>query len=306
MIPNAGPSRKVPVMTFFLSLPTTGPEKHRAVVQSMRWIIEGARCFHTFYLTYLPDPFRPLDPSQEDLFTTADEKRAVTLQAFLRASPHPAMVRRVLLGHPTAARSALRLALTPLQPNSGPSVPFVHALSTTSKKAEAELAARVIDSTHRMEAFQPLEGLESVERLLRSPAGAVALSTVLGFEARQDYVHGADFEANSCLGPLLIALPCVLPFKQHFRAASETLKETIAGASVGLPSNRVPVAHRLAKRAAELMALKTSHNAKPLARQFNAYLGQVSRNRQAFVELIQAALVKVCCAVVLIGRYVPV
>ena len=203
------------------------------------------------------------------------------------------MVRRVFLGHPTAARSALRLALAPTQRKFGQPVSSIQTLGTASKAA-AETKARVIESTRRMQAFEPLEGLESLERLLKRREGAIALSTVLGLEARQDYAHGADLEANSCVGPLLAALPCVLSLSEHTKNSAETLDETIAGTSEGLHSDRVPVAHRLAKRAAELRAPKNSHRGvKALVHQFDMYLKQVSRNRQAFVELIQTSLVMV-------------
>lgn len=198
------------------------------------------------------------------------------------------MVRRVLLAHPTAALSALRLAITV-----GP-LPRGRSPSPSALESGGGEPARVIDATLRMESFNPLEGLDSLVELLQSPAGSVALSTVLGLEAKQEYAHGADLEAHSCLGPLLAALPCALSLKEHTRVSADTMEETLAGTSIALPPERVPVAHRLAKMVAELRDPRAGLHRSGLIHKFEAYLKQVSRNRHAFVELTQVALVKVC------------
>lgn len=90
----------------------------------------------------------------------------------------------------------------------------------------AAAATASANTARRLESWQPLEGLESLERLFRSAAGAAALAVVLGLEARQGYAHGAEFEAESVLAPLLGGLSCVLSLNEHLRAAQET-----AGAS---------------------------------------------------------------------------
>lgn len=197
------------------------------------------------------------------------------------------MVRRVLLANPTAALSAFRHAITVVPLQRGKSPP-------SAPEPGGGKSARVVDATLRMESFEPLEGLDSLVELLQSPAGSVALSTVLGLEAKQEYAHGADFEAHSCLGPLLAALPCALSLKEHTRVSADTMEETLAGTSIALPPERVPVAHRLAKMVAELKDPRAGQNTSGLMHQFEAYLKQVSRNRHAFVELIQVALAKVC------------
>lgn len=199
------------------------------------------------------------------------------------------MVRLVLLANPTAALSALRLAITvrPLQRGSKYTSPSL--LESASGEP-----ARVVDATLRIESFEPLEGLDSLVELLQSPAGSVALSTVLGLEAKQEYAHGADLEAHSCLGPLLAALPCALSLKEHTRVSTDTIEETLAGTSIALPPERVPVAHRLAKMVTELKDPQAGLHRSGLMHKFEAYLKQVSRNRYAFVDLTHAALVKVC------------
>lgn len=132
------------------------------------------------------------------------------------------MVRRVFLKNPSAACATLRLAVEPV--NGG-----------AARGAAAAGATAWADTSRRLESWQPLEGLESLERLLRSAAGAAALAVVLGLEARQEYAHGAELEAKSALAPLLGGLSCVLSLNEHLRAAHETAgaSPSSSGSSLG-------------------------------------------------------------------------
>ncbi|CAM9366400.1 unnamed protein product [Ectocarpus sp. 6 AP-2014] len=248
-----------------------------------------------------------LDAMQNDLFSSADEQGGALLLAFLGTSPSPLMVRHVFLGNPSAARASLRLAVAVLSevrgeaPPPGAQVPAGRR-GTRATAASANATAWA-DTARRLEAWQPLEGLESLERLLRSAAGAAALVAVLGLEARREYAHGAEFEAESVLGSLLGGLSCVLTLNEHLRAAQE-----IAGAnpySSGSPSlgnqttqqleeeawKRVPAAHKLARRLAVLR--KPGPRARNAAvHEFNASVEMAARNRQSFVALVEGALVK--------------
>lgn len=127
------------------------------------------------------------------------------------------------MDNPSAARAALRLAVAPVNGGAARGTP-----------AEATATAWA-NTARRLEAWQPLEGLEDLERLLRSPAGAVALAVVLGIEARQEYAYGAAFEAESTLAPLLGGLSCVLSLNEHLRAAQETAgaSPSSSGSSLG-------------------------------------------------------------------------
>lgn len=160
---------------------------------------------------------------QDNLFTSAEEQRGDLLLAFLGTSPSPVMVRRVFLANPLPARAALRLAIAPVNGEAARGTP---AEATTTAWA---------NTARRLESWQPLEGLEGLERLLRSAAGAAALAAVLGIEARQEYAHGAEFEAESTLAPLLGGLSCVLPLHEHLRAAQETAEASpsLSGSSLG-------------------------------------------------------------------------
>ncbi|CAN0562679.1 unnamed protein product, partial [Ectocarpus sp. 12 AP-2014] len=92
------------------------------------------------------------------------------LLAFLGTSPSPLMVRHVFLGNPSAARASLRLAVAVLSEVRGEAAPpRAHVPAgrrgTRATAAPANAAAWA-DTAQRLEAWQPLEGLESLERLL--------------------------------------------------------------------------------------------------------------------------------------------
>lgn len=227
------------------------------------------------------------------------------LLAFLDTSPSPIMTRHVFARNPSAARATLRLAVAPAKGELSRETTAGGQL-----RANHGAAAVGVNTTRRLESWQPLEGLESLEGLFRSAAGAAALGVVLGLEAQQDYAHGAAFEAESVLGPLLGGLPCALSLNDHLRVAQET-----AGANpVSSPSTlgnqwaersseeawkKVPTAYRLAKLLAELKSAgPRARNA--LVHQYNASFEAKARNRQSFVALVEAALVKVWCLVFLL------
>lgn len=255
------------------------------------------------------------DP-QDDLFTSAEDQRAALLLAFLGTSPSPLMVRRVFSGKPSAAKAALKLAVSPVLKEreaptttarrAPPPIPArVHASTAAVAAAmtAAASAAAVAATTARLESWQPLEGLESLEGLFRSAAGAAALAVVLGLEARQDYAHGAALEAESVLRPLLGGLSCVLSLSEHLRAAQEfagsrpsssrpTLGNQLALHLEEEAWRRVPVAHRLATLLADAkIAGPRGRNA--LIHKHNSSFDMKARNRQSFVALVEAALVKV-------------
>lgn len=155
-------------------------------------------------------------------------------------------------------------------------------------------AAAAADTTMRLESWQPLAGLESLEAVLRSVAGSTALVVTLGLEARKIYAHGAQFEGESCLTPLLAALPCVLSITAHIRAAGETAGAVPAGGGGdGGVLKQVPVAHQLAKMVAELTNPGSARGRNAAVHQFNSFMDMVGRNRQSFVLLVEYALVKV-------------
>lgn len=142
------------------------------------------------------------------------------------------MVRRVFLQNPSAARATLRLALAPLRVNKATHAAAVSrgvlVAAPFSTAAEQPAASEAI---RRLEAWNPLEGLETLDVLLRSTAGSAALVVTLGIEARDTSCgHGAQFEADSCLGPLLGALGCVLPIRAHLEAAREQAESMLTGA----------------------------------------------------------------------------
>lgn len=245
--------------------------------------------------------------TQDDLFTSAEEQRATILLALLATSPSPIMVRHIFAANPSAARAALRLAVAPVKKElSRESAAGGQLRTGRGAAAPAAAAAASAITTRRLESWQPLEGLESLEGLFRSAAGAAALGVVLGLEARQDYAHGAAFEAESVLGPLLGGLPCVLSLNEHLRVAQETAGATpfsstptlgnqLAQRSAEEAWRKVPVAHRLAKLLPELRrAGPRARNA--LVHQYNASFEAKTRNRQSFVALVEAALVKVVTA----------
>ncbi|CAM9936186.1 unnamed protein product, partial [Ectocarpus sp. 12 AP-2014] len=248
-----------------------------------------------------------LSAMQDDIFSSADEQGGALLLAFLGTSPSPLMVRHVFLGNPSAARTSLRLAVAVLSEVRGEAAPPRAQVPAgrrgTRATAAPANAAAWADTAQRLEAWQPLEGLESLERLLRSAAGAAALAAVLGLDARQEYAHGAEFEAESVLGPLLGGLSCVLTLNEHLRAAQENAG--VNPYSSGSPSlgnqmaqqleeeawKRVPAAHRLARRLADLR--KPGPRARNAAvHEFNASVETAARNRQSFVALVEGALVK--------------
>lgn len=250
------------------------------------------------YALPFPPPFL-----QDDLFTSAGEQRAATLLAFLGTSPSPILVRHVFTGSPSAARATLRLAVAPVQGEFSRETAAGGRLHADRGAAATVAAAALANTTRRLESWQPLEGLESLEKLFRSAAGAAALGVVLGIEARQEYTHGAAFEAESVLGPLLGGLSCVLPLNEHLRVAQETAgatpfssRSTLGNQAAQRSSeeawSEVPVTHRLAKLLAELKSAGPRvRNA--LVHQYNASFEAKARNRQSFVALVEAALVKV-------------
>ncbi len=188
-------------------------------------------------MSKVPQPPIPETPNrQDDLFTSAEEQRAALLLAFLGTSPSPLMVRRVFTSQPSAARAALRLALAPLTGGAATGGSAASGGRTPAARRGAQAgAAAAADTTRRLEAWQPLEGLEGLEGLFRSAAGASALAVVLGLEARQDYAHGKELEAESVLAPLLGGLPCVLTLNEHLRVAQESvgLSSSSPGSSLG-------------------------------------------------------------------------
>ena len=246
----------------------------------------------------------PVQYLQPDLFTSAEEQRATVLLAFLSTTPSPVMVRHVFTGNPSAARAALRVAVAPVKAELSPGTAAGGRLRPDRGRAATAAAAAISNTTRRLESWQPLEGLESLERLFRSTAGAAALAVVLGLEARHEQPYGAAFEADSVLGPLLGGLPCVLSLNEHLQlahesagvsrvAASSTLGNQLAELAAEEAWRKVPVAHRLAKLLAELRSAgPRARNA--LVHQFNASFEAKTRNRQSFVALVEAALVKVC------------
>ena len=156
------------------------------------------------------------------------------------------MVRHVISGQPSAARAALRLAVAPVNGGTaatGPAAggrtppPAARARRRGAARAEeaAAAAAAAVGTTRRLEAWHPLEGLESLEGLFRSAAGASALAAVLGIEARREYAHGKELEAESVLGPLLGGLPCVLSLSEHLLAAQESVgvSSSSSGSALG-------------------------------------------------------------------------
>ena len=241
---------------------------------------------------------------QDDLFTSAEEQRATTLLAFLGTSPSPMMVRHVFAGNPSAARATLRLVVAPVKGELSREQTAGGRLRADHGAAAATVAtAAMARTTLRLESSQPLEGLGSLEGLFRSAAGAAALGVVLGLEAQQEYAHGAAFEADSVLGPLLGGLPCVLSLNEHIRVAQAAAGATPFSSRPMLGNllvqreaeetwAKVPVAHRLAKLLAEVKSAgPRARNA--LVHQYNASFEAMARNRQSFVALVEATLVKV-------------
>lgn len=214
------------------------------------------------------------------------------------------MVRHVFAANPSAARATLRLVVAPVKGELSREPAAGGRLSADHGVAAKAAAAAMVNTTRRLESWQPLEGLGSLEGLFRSAAGAAALGVVLGLEARQEYAHGAAFEAESVLGPLLGGLPCALSLNDHLRVAQEaagatplssrsTLGNQLAQRAAEETWRKVPVAHRLAKLLAELKSAgPRARNA--LVHQYNASFETKARNRQSFVALVEAALVKVC------------
>lgn len=227
------------------------------------------------------------------------------LLAFLVTTPSPIMVRHVFVGNPSAARATLRLAVAPVKREHSSGTASGGRLRADGGAAATVTAAAMANTTRRLESWQPLEGLGSLEGLFRSAAGAAALAVVLGLEARQQHPFGAAFEAESVLGPLLGGLPCVFSLNEHLRVAQEsagagpfsppsTVGNQLAQRASEEAWRKVPVAHRLAKLLVELKrAGPRARNA--LVHQYNASYQAKSRNRESFVALVEAALVKVCC-----------
>lgn len=196
------------------------------------------------------------------------------------------MVRHVISGQPSAARAALRLAVAPVNGGTaatGPAAggrtppPAARARRRGAARAEeaAAAAAAAVGTTRRLEAWHPLEGLESLEGLFRSAAGASALAAVLGIEARREYAHGKELEAESVLGPLLGGLPCVLSLSEHLLAAQESV-------GVSSSSSGSALGNQLAQQRAEEVsqAARVTKKLVCFAHQDN----QAGRDRHVFGE----------------------
>lgn len=126
-------------------------------------------------------------------------------------------------------------------------------------------------------------------RVLSSSAGSAALAVTLGLESAEQYGHGAEFERESVLGPVLGAFSCVLTVSDHMRAAAN--QTDVTG-----QQKHTHVAHQLAKLAARLKGIRgeaTMMTRQGVVTQYNNFLKLVTKNRQCLVHAVAQSLMKV-------------